>query len=102
MEGNVAAVVVSVVPALPRAPASSLSLWRSHTRHTTSPPPTRSLGLHIRQPTPKQRPRVPRVPRLVFPEDRAMQSMLKRKPQVSLLGGVVGGEDRPRMKRGNS
>ena len=50
-------------------------------------PPSPRLGLHVRAPTPKQRPAVGRPPRLVFPEDRAARSMLARRPEVQKRGG---------------
>jgi hypothetical protein len=53
-------------------------------------PPSPRLGLHVRAPTPKQRPAVGRPPRLVFPEDRAARSMLARRPEVQKRGGGGG------------
>ena len=40
------------------------------------------LGLHVREPAPKQRPRVWKPPRIEFPEDRVITSILARRPEV--------------------
>lgn len=42
------------------------------------------LGLHVREPAPKQRPRVLKPPRIEFPEDRVITSILARRPEVSI------------------
>ena len=44
------------------------------------------LGLHVREPAPKQRPRVWRPPRIEFPEDRVITSILARRPEVKIFG----------------